>query len=98
LKKFVKVQVTDYLIPCHISHIFTGTPENGAMILSRNRTYSNSYTSGRVLIRNNYYWGTICRRTSFSMVEANVICHQMTYSGASSWSYAELDEYVNLEL
>ena len=74
---------------------YIGTPQDGTIILSRNRTYSNSYTSGRVLVRNNYYWGTICRKTSFGISEADVICHQLTYSGASSWSYAEIDEYVS---
>ena len=37
------------------------------------------------------FWGNICRLSSFNQAEADVVCHQLTYSGASSFSYAAID-------
>ena len=40
-------------------------------------------------------WGNICDDVYYSSTEANVICHQLGYTGASSYSRAGL---VRLEL
>ena len=39
-----------------------------------------------------YYngWGNICDDYHYSSAEANVICHQLGYTGASSYSRAGL--------
>ena len=67
---------------------------NGAIILYRNGSTSSSYYYGIVRI---YYngWGNICDDYYYSSTEANVICHQLGYTGASSYSRAGL---VRLEL
>ena len=67
---------------------------NGALVLSRYGYASSSYYYGTVRI---YYngWGNICYDFYYSYSEANVICHQLGYTGASSYSRAG---YVGLEL
>ena len=62
----------------------------GTIRLFRNGTFSSSYSSGIVQI---YYgrdsfstssWGNICDDESFGSTEANVICNQLGYNGAST--------------
>ena len=67
---------------------------NGAIILYRNGYASTSYYYGIVRV---YYngWGNICYDYYYNSVEANVICHQLGYTGASNYSRAGL---VRLEL
>ena len=67
--------------------------QNGAIILYRNGYTSSSYYYGIVRV---YYngWGNICDYY-YSSTEANVICHQLGYTGASSYSRAGL---VRLEV
>ena len=66
---------------------------NGAVILSRNGITSTSYYYG--IVRANYNgWGNICDDTSYGYTEANVICHQLGYTGASSYSRAGLVRLV----
>lgn len=57
------------------------------MRLIRNGYYSTvqAYTSGIVQIYITPYWGNICDDTSFGSDEANVICHQLAFTGASSY-------------
>ena len=43
----------------------------------------------------NNEWGNICYNYYYGSTEANVICHQLGYTGASSYSRAGL---VRLEL
>ena len=64
---------------------------DGAVRLLRNGTSSLDYNSGRVQVYYKRKWGNICRRVSFSMTAANVICHQLGFIGAVSWSYAAVD-------
>ena len=68
---------------------------NGAMTLYRSGYASSSYYYGIVRIYYNYGWGNICDDSYYSSTEANVICHQLGYTGASSYSRAGL---VRLEL
>ena len=69
--------------------------QNGAIILSRNGIGSLSYYYGIVRVYYNNGWGNICDDVYYSSTEANVICHQLGYTGASSYSRAGL---VRLEL
>ena len=45
-----------------------------------------------------YYngWGNICDDYQYSYNEANVICHQLGYTGVSSYSRAGLRRYIVL--
>ena len=65
-------------------------PPNGPIRLFRNGTHSPLFTSGRVQLRYNNTWGNICA-DNFGMNEADVICHQLGYASASSYSRASTD-------
>ena len=56
----------------------------GALRLYRNGLISTSYTSGILEI---YYssWGNVCDDSDFSGFEANVACHQLGYTGYSTY-------------
>ena len=58
----------------------------GALRLIRDKQYSTTqaWNSGIVQI---YYggWGNICDDSSFGSDEADVVCHQLAYTGASSY-------------
>ena len=49
---------------------------------------SNSYTSGIVEVYYEGKWSGVCLGDEFSSVEAGVICHQLGYTGAQSFSNA----------
>ena len=60
---------------------------NGPIRLWRSGTTSVSYTFGRVQVLYDSRWGNICDQSgNFGTNEATVICHQLGYTGASSWS------------
>uniref|UniRef100_A0A1X7TIM3 SRCR domain-containing protein n=1 Tax=Amphimedon queenslandica TaxID=400682 RepID=A0A1X7TIM3_AMPQE len=70
------------------------TEPRGTVRLVRNGVFSHTYSSGIVQI---YYsassssilsWGNICDDTSFGDNEANVICNQLAYNGASVYGRA----------
>ena len=78
-----------------------GIPQSGAIVLARNGTGSKSYTSWPVTINrvgsstlSSQFWDNICHYSSFNITETDVICYQLTYSGASSWSYAKQELLV----
>ena len=62
----------------------------GALVLIRNNRASptQNYTSGIVEIYYSSTWGNICDDASFSYNEANVICHQLAFTGVSSYGNA----------
>ena len=73
----------------YICSIETG---NGALRLIRDNQYSDTqaWSSGIVQIYYGvdwgwYRWGNICDDVYFSSNEAEVICHQLGYTGASSF-------------
>ena len=72
--------------------IATKIPKNGPIRLYHsNGATSSSYTSGRVILVYNGQWGNICGDVKFGITEANVICHQLGYTGASRQSRASID-------
>ena len=62
----------------------------GAILLYRNGVTSSSYYYGIVQILYNGQWGNICDDYNYNKNEADVICHQLGYTGASSYSRAGL--------
>ena len=63
---------------------------NGVVRLHRNGVTSSSYYSGIVQIYINGQWGNICDDYYYNQFEADVICHQLGYVGASSFPRAGL--------
>ena len=62
---------------------------DGAIRLVRNGT--SSYTSGVVQVWLNGQWGNICYDDAFDYDEADVVCHQLGWSGASSYTSSQYD-------
>ena len=56
---------------------------NGVVRLYRNGVPSSSYYYGIVQIWYNGQWGNICDDDDYDQYEADVICHQLGYTGAS---------------
>ena len=79
------------IIFCHLANV----AQNGAIILFRNGYTSTSYNFGIVRVYYNNGWGNICYDSYHSSTESNVICHQLGYTGPSSYNRAGL---VRLEL
>ena len=63
---------------------------NGVVRLYRNGVTSSSYYYGIVQIWYNEQWGNICDDTDYNQYEADVICHQLGYTGALSYPRAGL--------
>ena len=57
----------------------------GTVRLYRNGVTSSSYYYGIVQIYINNRWGNICHDFYYSQYEADVICHQLGYTGASNY-------------
>ncbi|XP_019855599.1 PREDICTED: deleted in malignant brain tumors 1 protein-like isoform X1 [Amphimedon queenslandica] len=71
----------------------TGSAITGTVVLYRNGIASSSYYHGIVQLYYNSLWGNICDDSYYNSAEANVICHQLGYTGASSYSRAGLTNY-----
>ena len=67
----------------------------GIVRLYRNGLTSSSYYYGIVQIWYNGLWGNICDDSYYDQYEADVICHQLGYTGASSYYRAGLMRLVN---
>ena len=67
---------------------------NGVVRLFRNGFTSSSYYYGIVQIYINSGWGNICNDLHYDKYAADVICHQLGYSGASSYSRAGFVRFV----
>ena len=76
-----------------IFRYFLTAQQRGTVRLVRNGLTSTSYSSGRVQVYMNS-WGYICDDLDFDIIGANVICHQLGYSGALSHSKSSLDSWV----
>ena len=63
---------------------------NGTITLYRNGVTSSTYYYGIIQIWYNGEWGNICDDDDNDQYEADVICHQLGYIGASSYSRAGL--------
>ena len=76
--------------------IVGGGFENGAVRLYRNGVHSSLYTHGIVQLQYRDITGNICDDFNFGSNEANIICHQLGYTGASRYSRAGLMRYDHL--
>ena len=65
---------------------------NGPIRLWRNGNSSTEFTSGRVQLVYDSVWGNICWDANFELTEADVICHQLGYTGALDYDRASDDE------
>ena len=81
-----------YFFKLASSHIGSGT-----IRLYRNGYTLSSYYSGVVQTYINGQWGNICDDIYYNQYEADVICHQLGYTGASSYSRAGLVRLVLLK-
>ena len=61
---------------------------NGIVRLYRNGVTLSSYYYGIVQIYINSAWGNICHDSYYGSAEADVICRQLGYTGASTYSRA----------
>ena len=71
-----------------------GPAGNGVVRLYRNGVTLSSYHYGIVQIWYNGQWGNICDDSYYNQYEADVICHQLGYTRASSYSRAGLVRLV----
>ena len=72
------------------SLIYIALAGNGVVRLYRNGVTSSSYYNGIIQIWYNGEWGNICDDSYYNQYEADVICHQLGYTGSSSYSRAGL--------
>ena len=71
---------------------------NGALRLIRDNQYSDTqaWSSGIVQIYYGGSWGNICDDFYFSSDEADVTCHQLGYTGSSSFgTTSSITQWVN---
>ena len=71
-----------------------GPSSNGAIRLVRDGFTSPDYTSGVVQVWWNGQWGNICYNAYTGYDEANVVCHQLGWSGASNYNSSRYDRFV----
>ena len=98
----VRLQNNATIVACMIMLLrYIAGQKTGTVRLWRSGSTSPSFTSGRVqvyfdVVFKNSNWGNICEDLYFSHSEANVICHQLGYTGAHSYGPAHADRYVAL--
>ena len=85
--------IIDTLIISHYLSCYAAPSGNGVVQLFLNESTSSSYYYGIVQIWYNGQWGNICDDDDYDQYEADVICHQLGYTGASSYSRAGLMRY-----
>ena len=75
----------------YMENVYIGPNGVGAIrLLNSGRSQYN--TAGRVQVWYGEQWGNICdRNTYFGYDEADVICHQLGWSGSSSYSTGQYD-------
>ena len=76
------------LVHCNNSVLFFyAETSSGALRFVRNSqpTLNQDWNSGIVQIYYNDEWGNICYDSDFGSDEADVVCHQLAYTGASSF-------------
>ena len=79
----IKPSTTD-MHTCSVKNVSIDIPSgNGVVRLFRNGVTSSSYYYGIVQILINGQWGNICEDHYYNKNEADVICHQLGYTGAS---------------
>ena len=71
-----------------------GPRSSGVIRLVRDGYTSPDYTSGVVQVWWNGQWGNICNDASFGYDEADVVCHQLGWSGASYYTSSQNDRFV----
>ena len=75
--------------------IHVGPNSVGAICLLNSGSTSPYNTAGRVQVWYGGQWGNICNRdsyhSSFGYGEADVVCHQLGWSGSSSYSTGQYD-------
>ena len=81
---------------------YIGPNSVGAMRLWNSGSTSLYNTAGRVQVWYGEHWGNICDRSAnFGYDEADVICHQLSWCGSSSYSTGKNDRlaiWKNLSL
>ena len=75
-----------------IIYIHVGPSSVGAIRLLNSGSTSLYNTAGRVQVWYGGQWGNICHRNAyFGYDEADVVCHQLGWSGSSSYSTGQYD-------
>ena len=82
----VEFEFVDILYKILSYYCLLSLVSEGIIRLYRNGVTSSSYYYGIVQIWYNGQWGNICDDTDYDQYEADVICHQLGYTGASSYS------------
>ena len=77
-----------------VSSLAPSSSTSGAIRLVRDGTTSPDYTSGVVQVWLYSQWGNICNDASFGYDEADVVCHQLGWSGASYYTSSQNDRFV----
>ena len=89
----VSATTTLYSNVTYYHFYFPSVRSEGTIVLSRNNVASSSYSYGVVRVWYSNGWGNICDDSSFGYSEANVICHQLGYTGVSTYTRAGLTRY-----
>ena len=85
---YIYCSVDQSLFEIICTFCFIGTVSHGALRFYRNglATFTQAWSSGIVQIYYSGTWGNICDDLDFGFTEADVVCHQLGYSGASSYT------------